>query len=152
MWILFFSQHWSPVQNKSKNILDASVLQFYDEFLGIIGYEPSGKYKDCSHHNFHQNIISILFEQNISDETFEKRNKEVIDGFNDKNCLGINIEKIGKICAKLYVDSRCVISVMYEQGYAIGKIINTTQIASKEIQEMSTTMGAMGNNLHNAKK
>ena len=41
---------------------------------------------------------------------------------------------------------------MYEQGYAIGKIINTTQIASKEIQEMSTTMGAMGNNLHNAKK
>ena len=70
-------------KTKSKHILAASVLKFSDAFLGIIGNKPSGKYKYCSHHPLHQNIVSILFELNISDETFDKWKKEVIHGFND---------------------------------------------------------------------
>ena len=37
---------------------------------------------------------SILFELTFSDETFEKYNKELIDGFKDKDWLGFNIEKL----------------------------------------------------------
>ena len=40
-------------RKKLKHILAASILQFYDAFIGIIGNEPSGKYKDISHHPFH---------------------------------------------------------------------------------------------------
>ena len=36
-----------------KHILASYVLLFYDIFLGIIVNEPSGKYKDSSHHSFH---------------------------------------------------------------------------------------------------
>ena len=61
-------------KTKLNHILDTYVLQFYDAFLGIIRNEPYGKYKDCSHNPFHQNILSALFELNISDETFEKWN------------------------------------------------------------------------------
>ena len=75
-------------------MLAASVLLFYYAFIGIIGNEASGKYKDRSHHPFHQNIVSILFELNISDETFEKWKKEAIDGFNGKNWLAVNVEKL----------------------------------------------------------
>ena len=55
----------------------------------------------------------------------------MIDGFNDKNWLGVNIEKIGSRSAKSYVDSRCVVSVIDEQGYDIGKTGNIMQSALK---------------------
>ena len=81
-------------KTKLKHILAAYVLWFYYSFIGIIGNEPSGKYKDRSHHPFYQKIVSILFELKISAKTFEKRKKDVIYGFNDKNWLGVNIEKL----------------------------------------------------------
>ena len=76
---------------KLNHVLAASILRFYDAFLGIIGNEPSVKYKNPSHHNFHQKNVSIHFDLKLSDETFDKRKKEVIYGFNDKNWLGVNI-------------------------------------------------------------
>ena len=72
-----------PYKTKSKHILATSVLKLSDAFLGIIGNKTSGKYKYRSHHPLHQNIVSIIFELNISDETFDKWKKEVIHGFND---------------------------------------------------------------------
>ena len=69
-----------------------------------------------------------------------------------KNWLGVNIEKIGSGYAKRQVDSRYVVSVIDEQGYAIGRIGNTIQSDSKEIKLMSTTMGAMGKNQYNMEK
>ena len=78
---IFFHNTGLHYKTKLKHILAASFLQFYDAFLGIIRSEPSGKYKYPSHHPFQQNIISIIFELNMSD----KRKKEVIDVFNDKN-------------------------------------------------------------------
>ena len=38
---------------KFKRILAASVLIFNEEFHGIVGNEPSGKYKDTTHNPFH---------------------------------------------------------------------------------------------------
>ena len=78
-------------KTKFKDILHASVLQFYDAFPGIIGNGPYGKYNDRSHNPFHHNIVSVVFELNISGETFDKCKKVVIDGFNNKNWLGVNI-------------------------------------------------------------
>ena len=129
--------HNTGIQYKTKfnHILAASVLQFYDAFPGIIGNGPYGKYNDRSHNPFHHNIVSVVFELNISGETFDKCKKVVIDGFNNKNWLGVNIEKIGSGYAKRYVDGRCVVSAMDKQGDAIGEISNTTQIASKEIKK-----------------
>ena len=102
-------------KKKLKHILVASVLIFHDEFLGIIGNEPSGKYKDPINHPFYQKILSIIIELKISDETFEKWNKEVIDGFNGKYWLGVNIYKAGSGYSKRYVDICCVISLIYKQ-------------------------------------
>ena len=88
--------HNTGIQYKTKfnHILAASVLQFYDAFPGIIGNGPYGKYNDRSHNPFHHNIVSVVFELNISGETFDKCKKGVIDGFNNKNWLGVNIEKL----------------------------------------------------------
>ena len=92
--IIFVQKNGLRYKTKLKHILAASVLRFYYVFLGIIVNEPYGRYKDHSHHPFNQNIVSILFELKISDETFEKWKKEAIDGFNDKNWLGVNIENL----------------------------------------------------------
>ena len=94
MWILFLFTTLVSSAKKIESYPSYICLSIYDAFLGIIGNEPSGKYKDRSNHPFHQNIISILFELNIYDETFEKWKKEVIDVFNDKNWSGVNIEKL----------------------------------------------------------
>ena len=51
---------------KLKRIIYASVLGFHGVFLGIIGNEPSGKYKDPNHHPFYQKIMSSLSETSIS--------------------------------------------------------------------------------------
>ena len=45
-----------------KRILAATVLIFHYNFFGIIGNEPSGKYKDPTHNLFHNKIISVLAE------------------------------------------------------------------------------------------
>ena len=58
---------------------------FHDAFLGIIGNEPSVKYKDPTHHHFHPKIISVLAETQISIETIRKWQYEVIAGFNKTN-------------------------------------------------------------------
>ena len=90
-------------------IIYAYVLIFYDAFVGIIGNKPYGKYKDPSHHPFHQKFISVLSETEFSGQTFNKRKKELIDGFNAKKWLGVNIDKIVSGSYKKYVDSRCVV-------------------------------------------
>ena len=51
-------------KTKFKDILHASVLQFYDAFLGVIVNKPSGKYKDCSHHAFHQKYLRTFWTKN----------------------------------------------------------------------------------------
>ena len=66
--------------------------------------------------------------------------------------VGSQYWKIGSGSAKRYVESRCVVSEIDEQGDDIGKIGNTLQSASKWIKVMSTTMVGMGKNLHNIYK
>ena len=39
-------------------------------------------------------MVAFLLKLNFSDKTFDKRNKEVIDSFNNKNWLEVNIEKL----------------------------------------------------------
>ena len=60
--------------------------------------------------------------------------------------MGVNIGKNGSVSAKRYVDSRFMVSVIDEEGDAIGRFGNTIKSDSKEIKLMSTTMGAMGKN------
>ena len=69
--------HSTGIQHnpKLKHILAASVLRFHDAFLGIIGNESSGKYKDPINHHFHQIMLSTLSETKISDQNFDKWKK-----------------------------------------------------------------------------
>ena len=67
----------------------SKVRQLGDEFLGIIGNELSGKYKDPTHNHFCHKTISVLAETKISMETFLKWQDEVIAGFNEKNWLSV---------------------------------------------------------------
>ena len=63
LWIVFlFTTLVSITTKKLNNILSVYVLIFYDEFLGIIGNEPSGKHKDPSNYPFHEKTFSIIFE------------------------------------------------------------------------------------------
>ena len=59
---------------------------FHYAFLGMIGNEPSGKYKDPTHHPFIHKSISVIAETQISMETFRKWKDEVIAGFNKTIC------------------------------------------------------------------
>ena len=65
-WFWFFmnslSTECTSHKKKFKRILAANVLRFHGSFLEIIGNEPSGKYKDPTHHNFHHRIISVLVD------------------------------------------------------------------------------------------
>ena len=51
---------------KFKSILAATFMRFRWSFLKVIGNEPSGKYKDPTHHHFHHTIMSILSDTKIS--------------------------------------------------------------------------------------
>ena len=59
---LFIHNTGLHYKKKLNNILSVYVLIFYDEFLGIIGNEPSGKHKDPSNYPFHEKTFSIIFE------------------------------------------------------------------------------------------
>ena len=74
----------------------------------------------------------------------------MIDGL--KKRLGVNIDKFGSGSSNRYVDSCCVVSVIYEQGYAIGRLSQTLQSAPKEIRIMSTTMGEIGKDVQYIEK
>ena len=88
-------------------------------------------YKDPTHHPFHHRIISVLVDTKISNETFHKRQDEVIVGFNKQNWLAVDIAKVGQGSAKRYVDSRSVVRVIDEEGEAIGRWHETIQNATK---------------------
>ena len=105
-----------------KRILAATVLRFHGSFLEVIGNEPSGKYKDPTHHYFHHKIISILSDTKISIQKFHKWQDEVIAGFNENNWLDVAIKKSGQGSAKRYVDSHSVFMIIDEQGEAIGRL------------------------------
>ena len=119
---LFVQRTHIPHKTKFKRIFDATVLILHDAFLGIIGNEPSGKYKDPTHHHFHHKIISVPADTYISIEIFHKWQNGVISGFNENNWLVVDVAKVGQGSAKRYVDSRCVVGVIDEQGEAIGRL------------------------------
>ena len=122
-------------------------MRFHGSFLKVIGNEPSGKYKDPTHHHFHHKIISILSDTNISIQTFHRWKDEAISGFIEKNWLGVAINKVGQGSAKRYVDSHSVVKVIDEQGEAIGILHETIVNFSKDTSIMSTTMGRMAQDL-----
>ena len=66
--------------------------------------------------------------------------------------MAFEIAKVGQGSAKRYVNSRSVVSVIDEQGEAIGRLHEIIQNANKHINIMSTTMGGMGQDLHNMEK
>ena len=63
--------------------------------------------------------------------------------------MGVKISKVGRGFSKMYVDSRCLITVIYKQGEVIGRLNQTFQNASKGINIMCITMGDMGQYLRN---
>ena len=69
-----------------------------------------------------------------------------------KHWLAVDIAKVGQGSTTMYVDSLCVVRVIDEQGEAIGRLHETIQNATKHINIMSTTMGGMGQDLHNMGK
>ena len=84
--------------------------------------------------------------------TFRKCQNKIIEGFNDKNWLGVNILKFDRSYLNRYVDSRCLIRLIYEKGEAIGRLKRTVHNASKVIHIMSTTIFGMVQDLHNLEK
>ena len=66
--------------------------------------------------------------------------------------MAVDISKFSQGSAKRYVDSRSVVSVIDEQGEAIGRLHEIIQNANKHINIMSTTMVGMGQDLHNMGK
>ena len=75
--------------------------------------------------------MSILSESNISNETFQKWQDEVIAGFKETNWLDITIKKVGQGSSKMYVDSCSVVKVTNEQGDVIRIFHETIVNASK---------------------
>ena len=73
---------------------------YNDAFLGMIGNEPSGNYKNTTHHPFHHKIISVPAETQISMETFRKRQDEVNAGFNGKIGWRLTFQKFDKVLQK----------------------------------------------------
>ena len=75
-WVKLFVNalfvHRTQIRHKKKfnRILAATVMRFHGSFLEVIGNEPSGKYKDTTHHHFHHTIISITSDTKISKQTF----------------------------------------------------------------------------------
>ena len=63
---LFAHRTQLTTKTKLKPILDATIMIFHDTFRGIICNEPSGKYKYPTHHLFHDKIISVPEETQIS--------------------------------------------------------------------------------------
>ena len=126
-------------------------MRFHDSFPGIIGNEPFGKYKDPTHHPFHNKIISVLSKKQLM-ETFRRWKYEFITGFNKKDWLAVDASKVGQGSAKRCVDIRCVVRVIYEQDEAIGRLHQTIQNVTKGINILSATMGGMVQDLHNMGK
>ena len=101
---------------KLKQIIAAYVMRFHEAVIGIIWNEPSGIYNNPTHNTLHQKIIFVISEKLIIIKNLHKWKNEVIEGFEDKSWLGVNISKFGRGSSKMYVDSRCLVRERYEQG------------------------------------
>ena len=91
--------------------------------------------------------MTIIVESNISKQTFQKWQDEVIAGFYEKNWLDITIKKVGQGSSKRYVNSRSIVKVIDEQGDVIRTLHKTIVNSSKDINIMFTTMGGMAQDL-----
>ena len=69
-----------------------------------------------------------------------------------KKWLVIDVSKVGQGSAQKYVDSSCVVTVIDEQGEAIGRLHQTIQNVTKNTNIMTTTTGGTGQDLHNMGK
>ena len=102
---------------------------FHEPFLGIIGNETSGKYKDPTHHPFHQKITSVPAKNKNSMKTFRKWQNEDIGGFNKENWLEVDVSRFSLGYSKSYINSPCLIRVIDEQGESIGRLHQTIKSA-----------------------
>ena len=91
--------------------------------------------------------MSILSESNITKQTFQNCQDEVIAGFNANKWLGITFKKVGQGSSKWYFDSRSVVKVIDKQGDVIRRLHKTIVNSSKDISIISTTMGGMAQDL-----
>ena len=85
-------------------------------------------------------------------KTFRKWQYEVIGGYDEKYWLTVDVSNFGQVSAKRYVNSRCVVRVINEQGKAIGILHQTIHDVTKHINIMSTKMGGMRQELYNMGK
>ena len=90
-WISVCPQNRNHTQFIFRRIIADSALIFHELFLGIIGNEPSGKYKDPTHHPYHQKIIPVPEETQFSMDNFRKCQNEFIGGFNENNWWAVEI-------------------------------------------------------------
>ena len=64
----------------------------------------------------------------------------------------LKFAKVGQGYAKRYVDSRFVVRVIDEKCEVVGRLHQTIHNVTKHRNSMSTTMGGMGQDLHNMGK
>ena len=79
-------------------------------------------------------------------ETFRKLQNEFIGCFNQNKWVEVDDSKVRQGYAKRYVDRRCLVRVIGEQGEAIGRFHQTIQNSTKGINIMPLKCVAWENN------
>ena len=73
---------WPP---DMRNLLTASLLRFYPEFILLIEQHPDSKYQDNSRHALVHSVNRAMRVANVENEVFDKWCKEVRSGFENHN-------------------------------------------------------------------
>jgi len=83
-----------------RNILAATLLRYYEEFISIIEQHPSGLYEDNSRHPLVHVVTKALHLAKVDNDTFNLWCKEIRDDFGIKNFMALPIELLPRDLAK----------------------------------------------------
>ena len=85
--------HRTQITHKTKfnRMIAATVLKFHEAFLGIIGNEPSGKYKYPTHHHFLQKSFPFFHEHKFQWRPFTNGKMKSLQVLAKDNWLTIDV-------------------------------------------------------------
>jgi hypothetical protein len=132
---------WTP---SVKNLLAASLLRHYQDFVAIIQQHPEDAYSNIDHHPFIHRVNDALRSAKVSQETFETWQLEIKRGFASRNSNALPIESLHKEEAdKIYIDTRSFTDHYNQLVACYQSLHGTCVVQGEQIGAMSRRIDAL---------
>ena len=139
-------EHETGYSWEIKQILTATILRFYKDFIKVLESHPNINLNISKHHPFIIHINEACVAAKVPEDVFLNWCEEVEVGFHRRNVLALDIktlqEKLGNEYSKnVFMDSRTFLDVLTDQGKEITELRSEIHQMKKIMLELQVTLG-----------